>query len=594
MISFATGILRLFLLVLLTVALLVVDRAAAQAPPVGNPAAGMTVFTQTCALCHAAALGAGNIEIDGQGPSLAGVVGRKAAGAVSYPYSTALIQSGLTWDVPTLDKFLSDPGAMVPGTKMMMAISDAQIRANLIAYLQTLRLPANFKPIPPPAETPGLPPAQDPGAWQNAKPGVTHRITLADLPPPYATKSVDNSVRYVKPPGNENFLTTPASLAVPPGFTVKLFSKNLQNPRCVRVAPNGDVFVAETGANRVHVFRTVDGADRPSLDQVYASNLYLPFGIAFYPPGNHPKWLYVANNDAIVRFPYHAGDVAAPGPPQVVVPKLRESPGGHTTRDLAFSPDGKRMFVSVGSSSNVAEDMPVQPPGGVKAWEAAHGLGAAWGFEAGRAEILVTDPEGKTPLRTYATGIRNGVGLAINPLNGDLWTSVNERDGLGDNLVPDYITRIKEGGFYGWPWFYLGNHKDPRWKDARGDLAGRALVPDVLVQAHSASLEMCFYNAAKGPALFPPEYRGDIFAAEHGSYNRHNRTGYKVIRVRLRNGIPTGEYDDFLTGFLTDDTSAWGRPVGVAVAHDGALLVSEDDCSTIWRVSYQGAKGPAK
>jgi glucose/arabinose dehydrogenase len=575
MISFATGFLRRFLPVFLVLALGVADRAAAQAPPVGDAAAGQTVFTQTCALCHAAALGAGNIEIDGQGPSLAGVVGRKAAGAVSYPYSAALIKSGLTWDVPTLDKFLSDPGAMVPGTKMMMG---------------TLRLPANFKPIAPPAETPGVPPAQDPGAWQNAKPGVTHHITLADLPPPFTTKSVDNSVRYVKPPGDEDFQTTPSSLAVPPGFTVKLFSKNLLNPRCVRVAPNGDIFVAETGANRVHVFRAADGADTPSLDQVYASNLYLPFGIAFYPPGKNPKWLYVANNDAIVRFPYHGGDVTAAGPPQVVVPKLRESPGGHTTRDLAFSPDGKRMYITVGSSSNVAEDMPPAPPGGVKAWESEHGLGAAWGFEAGRAEIFVTDPEGKTPLRPYANGIRNGVGLAVNPLNGDLWTSVNERDGLGDNLVPDYITRIKEGGFYGWPWFYIGNHQDPRWKDARGDLAGRALVPDVLVQAHSASLEMCFYEAKSGPALFPPEYHGDIFAAEHGSYNRHNRTGYKVIRVRLRNGIPTGEYDDFLTGFIVDDTSAWGRPVGVAVAHDGALLVSEDDCSTIWRVAYQGMK----
>src|ERR1700761_9230369 len=203
---------------------------------------------------------------------------------------------------------------------------------------------------------------------------------------------------------------------------------------------------------------------------------------------------------------------------------------------------------------------------------------------------MVTDPEGKTPLRPFATGVRNGVGLAVNPLNGDLWTSVNERDGLGDNLVPDYITRIKEGGFYGWPWYYLANHPDPRWKGAREDLAGRALVPDVLVQAHSASLEMCFYNATKGPAVFPSDYRGDIFAAEHGSYNRHNRTGYKIIRVRLKNGVPTGEYDDFLTGFIVDDTSAWGRPVGVAVAHDGALLVSEDDCSTIWRVAYNATQ----
>jgi len=581
---------RLFLPALLTVTLSLVNHAAAQAPLTGDPGVGQKLFAQNCALCHAAALGPGDIEIDGMGPSLAGVVGRKAAGALSYPYSDALGKSGLTWDAPTLDKFLSDPGALVPGTKMVMSIPDPQMRSNVIAYLQTLRLPAGFTPAPQPALAPGLPPAQDPGAWQNAKPGVTHRITLADLPPPFATKSVDNSIRYVKPPGNEDFQTTPASLAVPPGFAVKLFAKGLWNPRCLRVAPDGNVFLAETGANRIHIFKTVDGADTPSFDGIYAEKLDQPFGIAFYPPGKKPKWLYVANNDSIVRFPYHSGDTKASGAPQVVVPKLANSPGGHTTRDIAFSPDGNRMYVSIGSNSNVAEDMLIAPPGGTQAWEAAHGLGAAWGSEAGRAVIMVTDPEGKTPLRPYANGVRNAVGLAINPANGDLWASVNERDGLGDNLVPDYITRIKEGGFYGWPWYYLGNHPDPRWKNARGDLAGRALVPDVLVQAHSASLEMCFYNATGGPALFPPEYRGDIFAAEHGSYNRHNRTGYKVIRVRLKNGIPTGEYDDFLTGFIVDDSAAWGRPVGVAVAHDGALLVSEDDCSTVWRVAYCGEK----
>jgi glucose/arabinose dehydrogenase/cytochrome c2 len=560
--------------------------AAAQGPPVGDAAAGGTMFSQNCALCHAAALGPGNIEIDGQGPSLVGVFGRKAAGAVSYPYSAALSHSGLTWDAPTLDNFLTDPGTLVPGTKMMIAIPDPQVRANLIAYLQTLKLPANVKLAAPPADFPGLPFAQDPGAWQNAKPGVKHHITVADLPAPYSSKSVDNSVRYVKPPGDEDFHTTPSSLAVPPGFTVRLFAKNLWNPRCLRVAPNGDIFLAETGANRIHIFRAADGADTPAIDQIYATGLNLPFGIAFYPPGPNPQWLYVANNDTIVRFPYHSGDVTAPGPPQVVVPKLCDSPGGHTTRDIAFSLDGTRMFVSVGSSTNVAEDMDVKPPADPKLWETDFGRGAAWGAETGRACILVTDPEGKTPLHSYANGIRNGVGLAVNPTTGDLWTSVNERDGLGDNLVPEYITRVKEGGFYGWPWFYLGSHQDPRWAGARPDLAGKVKVPDVLVQAHSASLEMCFYNAASGPALFPRTYRGDVFAAEHGSYNRHNRTGYKVIRVRVRDGVPTGEYDDFLTGFVVDDTSAWGRPVGVAVAHDGALLVSEDDCGTIWRVAY--------
>ncbi len=248
------------------------------------------------------------------------------------------------------------------------------------------------------------------------------------------------------------------------------------------------------------------------------------------------------------------------------------------------------MFISVGSSSNVAENMSKKTPDEIKAWEAAHGFGAAWDNEINRADILVTDPEGKKPLHTFATGIRNGVGIAVNPITGDLWTSTNERDGLGDNLVPDYVSRVKEGGFYGWPWYYMGNHEDPRKQGDRPDLAGKAIVPDVLIQAHSASLEMTFYTATSGPALFPPEYRGDAFAALHGSWNRNSRTGYKIVRVRLNKGVPTGEYDDFLTGFGVDDRSVWGRPVGVAVAHDGALLVTEDGNNTLWRVAYTGGK----
>jgi hypothetical protein len=245
------------------------------------------------------------------------------------------------------------------------------------------------------------------------------------------------------------------------------------------------------------------------------------------------------------------------------------------------------MFISVGSGSNVSQGGPDKSPDEIKAWEADHGLGAAWGSEENRADILVTDPEGKAPLHSFATGIRNGVGIAVNPTTGDLWTSVNERDDLGDDLVPDYITRVKEGGYYGWPWYYMGNHEDPRWPNKRPDLAGKAIVPDVLVQSHSASLEMCFYTATTGPAAFPAEYVGDAFAAEHGSWNRSSRTGYKLIRVHIKDGVPTGAYDDFLTGFVVDNTSVWGRPVGVAVAHDGALLMSEDESGTIWRISYK-------
>jgi hypothetical protein len=257
---------------------------------------------------------------------------------------------------------------------------------------------------------------------------------------------------------------------------------------------------------------------------------------------------------------------------------------------VAFSKDGKRMFISVGSGSNVAEGMSRKDIEGIRHWEAVHGRGAAWDAEADRADILVCDPEGRQPVLTFATGIRNGVGLAVDENTGQLWTSTNERDGLGDNLVPDYITRVQEGGFYGWPWYYLGNHEDPRHAGERPDLAGQAIVPDVLLQAHSASLEMVFYTATNGAATFPAEYRGDIFAAFHGSWNRNSRTGYKVVRVRLNHGVPTGEYEDFLTGFVVGGASVWGRPVGVAVAHDGALLVSEDGNGTLWRISYDHQK----
>ena len=254
--------------------------------------------------------------------------------------------------------------------------------------------------------------------------------------------------------------------------------------------------------------------------------------------------------------------------------------GGHTTRDIAFSRDGKRMLISVGSRSNDAEGSG-GPAEGLEAWISGHPLGAAWGSETDRAGVLAFDPDGK-PLGMFATGIRNCVGLAIHPTTGDLYCSTNERDGLGDNLVPDYVTRVREGAFYGWPWFYIGSNEDPRHAGERADLKGKVTVPDVLLQPHSASLGLTFYNGHQ----FPADYSGDGFAAEHGSWNRSKRTGYKVIRIRLRDGVPTGEYQDFITGFVINDNDVWGRPVGVAVAHDGALLVSEDGNGTIWRVSH--------
>ena len=539
------------------------------------------LFGQNCALCHADHTGPGNAEINGQGPSLVGVVGRAAAAGTTFSYSDALRKSGLTWTTTNLDHFLEGPTELVPGTTMPIAVTSSQNRQDIIAYLATLKLSASPVSVTP-TSPPSTPANGDTGDWRLAAPGVRHFFTLNDLPAPYATRSAGNGPRVVPQPAD-------AELSVPAGFTVKPFLRGLTNPRIIRVAPNGDIFVAETAANRVRVLRAEDGADAPAQNQIFAQGLDRPFGIAFFPPGKDPRWIYIANNNSVVRIPYRNGDLAARAQPEIIVPQLTTSHGGHSTRDIAFSSDGRRLFISVGSGSNVAEGMEKKSLSDAKVWESTHGLGAAWGPEENRADILVTDPEGHQPLHPFATGIRNGVGIAINPTTGELWTSTNERDGLGDDLVPDYITHVERGRYYGWPWFYLGNHEDPRHAGERPDLAGKAIVPDVLLQAHSASLEMCFYpTTANGPAAFPADYRGDAFAAFHGSWNRSTRTGYKIVRIRFKGGHATGEYEDFLTGFVADDNGVWGRPVGVAVAHDGALLVSEDGGGTVWRVAPHG------
>ena len=414
------------------------------------------------------------------------------------------------------------------------------------------------------------------GDWKADAPGVRRKITAADLPSPFATPAVRETARVIAQPSG-------AQLSVPSGFSVALFADHLDNPRAIRVAPNGDIFVAESRAGRVRVLRAADGAAKPEQNEVFASGLGQPFGVAFYPPGPDPRFVYVATTMSVVRFPYKNGDLRASGPAETIIPSLAESGAGHWTRDVAFSPDGKRMFIAVGSGSNVAESMGKKSVDEAKQWDAEHGLGAAWGNETDRADVLVFDPQGQGR-RVFASGIRNCVTLAIEPKTSDLWCSTNERDGLGDNLPPDYLTRVREGAFYGWPWYYIGNHEDPRHKDERPDLAGKITVPDVLLQPHSAPLEMVFYEGA----MFPADYRGSAFAALHGSWNRHLRTGYKIVRAILKDGVPTGEYEDFVTGFVTDDGSVWGRPVGVAVAKDGALLFSEDGNGTIWRVAYSG------
>jgi glucose/arabinose dehydrogenase len=324
------------------------------------------------------------------------------------------------------------------------------------------------------------------------------------------------------------------------------------------VAPNGEIFVAESVASRIRVLRAADGAEQAQQAEIFAAGLDRPYGIAFWPPGANPRYVYVANTASVVRFPYRPGELQPAGPAETVVAGLPA--GGHWTRDLAFSADGMRMFVSVGSRSNVA-------------WDNA---------EQRRADVLVFTPEGKDE-RVFATGLRNCSGMAIAPGTSDLWCAVNERDELGDDLPPDYVTRLREGAFYGWPFFYIGGHQDPRHAGEHPELRDRVSIPDVLLQPHSAPLGITFYDRAQ----FPAEYRGDAFVALHGSWNRAKRTGYKIVRVRLQNGQPTGGYEDFLTGFVVNDNQVWGRPVGVAVAHDGALIVTEDAGGTVWRVSYR-------
>jgi glucose/arabinose dehydrogenase len=421
------------------------------------------------------------------------------------------------------------------------------------------------------------------GDWRADAPGVWRKITVADLPPPFANASASNAPSVVAaPPG-----AAPRTL---PGFTARPFATGLDAPRLIRTAPNGDIFVAESLSGRIRVLRTVDGAAHPAKVATFISGLDQPFGIAFYPAGPEPQWVYIANTDSVVRIPYRSGDLTARGPAETVVAKLTPSPGGHWTRDIAFSPDGSKMFVSVGSASNIADHMGDKTLAEAQAFDAEHGLGAGWGPEAGRADVLTFTPQGGPP-QALARGLRNCAALTPNPQTQDLWCAVNERDGLGDNLVPDYATRVKRGGFYGWPWYYMGGVEDPRLKGRRPDLAGKTLTPDVLFQPHSAPLGLAFYPMHQtGAAAFPEAFAGDAFVTLHGSWNRALRTGYKVVRLKLRDGIPTGAYEDFLTGFVVSDRKVWGRPVGVAIAHDGSLLVSDDGAGTIWRVAYTGPK----
>jgi glucose/arabinose dehydrogenase len=407
------------------------------------------------------------------------------------------------------------------------------------------------------------------GDWKQDKPGVRRAITAQDVPAPSTTSSARNDPRRVPMPEG-------ARPSVPDGFTVEMVASGIRNPRNARIAPNGDLFVADSAAGAIRVYRLKPGSAIPVETGTFAAaGLNRPYGIAFYPLGANPQWVYIANTDSLVRFPYKNGDLQATGPAQRLVENVPSS--HHWTRDVIVSPDGRRLFFSVGSGSNVGEDVTAPAPAN---WVGTHPLGEDWGAEAGRAEVRSYDPEGKDE-KTVATGLRNCTGMAIQPGTNALWCSVQERDEIGDNLPFDYATTVREGQFYGWPWYYIGSHEDPRRRNERPDLKGKVTVPDVLFQAHSAVMNIAFYDAD----AFGPEYKGNAFVTMHGSWNRSARTGYKVVRVLFANGKPTGEYDDFMTGFVVSDQTVWGRPVGVAVARDGSLIVTEDGSGTIWRVS---------
>jgi glucose/arabinose dehydrogenase len=391
-------------------------------------------------------------------------------------------------------------------------------------------------------------------------PGLTRKIAAQDLPQPQPPTILPRLSMYLAAgfarPGARPENAIPKA---PTGFKVAIYvASGLTNPRQMRRAPNGDIFVADTGGGTVRIFRGITADGKPQESSVY-TNLPSAFGINFYPPGPNPQWVYVTNTSTLVRYAYKNGDLKAAGVPETLITDIPAG-GGHSTRDIVFSKDGKSLFLAVGSASNNSDN------------EA----------EFHRANILEYTPEGKF-VGIYASGIRNPVGLAINPETGELWTSINERDNLGDNLVPDYVTHVARGGFYGWPWFYIGGNHDPAHAGKHPELKDKVIVPDVLIQAHSASLGMAFYDGK----MFPAEYSGDAFAAEHGSWNHSQGAGREVIRIPIEKGRATGVYQDFVTGFTTGG-KAWGRPVGVAVAADGSLLVTDDGARVIWRVSYTG------
>jgi len=418
------------------------------------------------------------------------------------------------------------------------------------------------------------------GDWTKDAPGVRRYIRPQHLPRPSMESAEGASTVVPRPAG--------AQLHVPAGFRVALFAQGLRRPRVMRLAPNGDIFVSEGVADQIRVLRPSADNTRAATMTVYASGLNRPYGMAFY-PRNNPRFLYVAETDRLLRYRYTRGDLVARGAPEVLPMTLPTGEhglpgGGHWTRDILFSPEEKRLFISVGSGTNDAENMADQSPAFIARHEAVHGRGASWGTETNRAAVLVTGPEARS-IRPFANGLRNCTSMALHPVTGVLWCATVERDRMGDNVAPDFVTPIFAGRFYGWPWFYSGKLRDPRHPGERSDLLPYVATPKVLIQAHSSPLGIAFYTGTQ----FPAKYRNNAFVTLRGSWNRSLRTGYKVVRIVTNaKGETDGWYEDFLTGFVVNKTDVWGRPVGITVARDGSLLMSEDGNGTIWRISYGG------
>lgn len=382
-------------------------------------------------------------------------------------------------------------------------------------------------------------------------------IKPESLPKPYGTDSSRNPPRVIKAPEG-------AKLSLPPGFSATVFAEGeFRNPRWIIEGENGDLFLSDARANAVYLLR--DGNKDGKIDNAterftFVEGLNRPFGMAI-----NEGYFYVGNTDGVVRFKFKIGETKITAAEEKIIELPAQGYNNHWTRNLLFSTDGKKLYVSVGSGTNVDVES-----------------------DERRAAISEYNPDG-TGHRIFASGIRNPIGLAWNPTTKELWTAVNERDGLGDDLVPDYATSVKDGGFYGWPYMYLGNNPDPRRVDDMKNIRLKsATVPDVLFEAHCAALGLVF-NTGK---MFPKEYQGDAFVAMHGSWNRSQRTGYKVVRIPMKNGKAEGGYENFMTGWVIDNTSkdVWGRPVGLTMMKDGSLLVVDDGANKVWRVTYNNKK----